>query len=119
MFVATSPHAALAAANPRNSFAVTIGNFDGVHIGHRALIRQTTDQAKKNDLLSLALTFDPHPAAVLSPCAPPALGDMAQRLNIFQTLGIDITLVLPFTPEFAALTAADFCRKVLAGLHTK
>jgi riboflavin kinase/FMN adenylyltransferase len=92
----------------------TIGNFDGVHIGHLALIRRATERAKELGLPSLVVTFDPHPAQILTEAAPLALGSLEQRLELFEEQGADISLVLPFTPEFAAVPAADFCRNVLA-----
>lgn len=94
-------------------FIVTIGNFDGVHLGHQSLIRRTVRRARQMGLRSLAITFDPHPVGVLTDHPPRALGSTQQRLEWLESLGVDVTLLLPFTHEFAAVTAEDFCRKVL------
>lgn len=94
-------------------FVVTIGNFDGVHLGHQALISRTVRRARQLGLLALAVTFDPHPAGVLTGRPPRALASTEQRLEIMDALGVDVALVLPFTRDLAAVPARDFCRKVL------
>jgi riboflavin kinase/FMN adenylyltransferase len=92
----------------------TIGNFDGVHCGHRWVIDQVNDRARRLGLKSLALTFDPHPVRVLRPEAPHVLiTPMAAKLQQLATTGIDATLVLPFTPELSRLTAEAFAREIL------
>jgi riboflavin kinase/FMN adenylyltransferase len=92
----------------------TIGNFDGVHRGHRWVIDQVNDRARRLGLKSLALTFDPHPVRVLRPEAPHVLiTPMAAKLQQLATTGIDATLVLPFTPELSRLTAEAFAREIL------
>jgi riboflavin kinase/FMN adenylyltransferase len=94
----------------------TIGNFDGVHCGHRWVIDQVNDRARRLGLKSLALTFDPHPVRVLRPEAPHVLiTPMAAKLQQLATTGIDATLVLPFTPELSRLTAEAFAREILRG----
>lgn len=101
-------------------FIVTIGNFDGVHLGHQALIRRTVQRARQTGLPSLAITFDPHPVGVLTDNPPRALGSTQQRLEWLESLGVDVVLLLPFTREFAAAEAGDFCREVLVeALHTR
>jgi riboflavin kinase/FMN adenylyltransferase len=93
----------------------TIGNFDGVHRGHRWVIDQVNARARSLGLRSLAITFDPHPARVLRPDAPHVLiTPLAQKLQQLATTGIDATLVLPFTPELSRLTAEQFAREILA-----
>src|SRR5580698_6311645 len=83
---------------------VTIGNFDGVHRGHRMVIDTVTARAREIGARSVAITFDPHPMRVLKP-------DAETRL--------DATLVLPFTREFANWTARDFATRVLRdALHS-
>jgi riboflavin kinase/FMN adenylyltransferase len=99
----------------------TIGNFDGVHCGHRWVIDQVKARARALGLPSLAVTFDPHPVRVLRPEAPHVLiTPLAAKLQQLTSTGIDATLVLPFTPEFARLTAAEFAREILAeALHVR
>lgn len=104
-----------------NGTCVTIGNFDGVHLGHQELIRRTVTAARARGLTAVLITFDPHPLAVLFGKTPPAqLTTLHERLELFKALGIDIALVLPFTKELAALSADDFCRSVLCErLHAR
>ena len=92
----------------------TIGNFDGVHHGHRWVIEKVNARAHELGLHSLAITFDPHPARVLRPDAPHWLiTPLAQKLDLLATTGIDATLVLPFTTELSHLSAHDFARDIL------
>ena len=99
----------------------TIGNFDGVHRGHRWVIDQVNARAHALNLPSLALTFDPHPVRVLRPEAPHSLiTPLEPKLELLATTGLDAVLVLPFTPEFSRLTAEAFARTILAGaLHVR
>ena len=92
----------------------TIGNFDGVHRGHRWVIDQVNARARALGLHSLAITFDPHPARVLRPDAPHSLiTPLPQKLDLLATTGIDATLVLPFTFELSHLSAEAFAREIL------
>lgn len=94
---------------------VTVGNFDGVHCGHR-LILQTMVKRRASHAGSRAavLTFYPHPARVLRPeSAPPLLMTLDQRLRAFESAGIDATLVLNFDAELAKVTPEDFVRRFL------
>jgi riboflavin kinase/FMN adenylyltransferase len=92
----------------------TIGNFDGVHRGHRWVIDQVNTRARSLGQQSLAITFEPHPARVLRPEAPHSLiTPLPQKLALLATTGIDATLVLPFTPELSRLSAEDFARQIL------
>ena len=98
----------------------TIGNFDGVHLGHEALIRRTVTRAHELGLPSLLITFEPHPARVLSTRAVPGLSSRMQRLERFAALGVDMALLLPFTRDFASRRAEEFCRHVLSEtLHVR
>jgi riboflavin kinase/FMN adenylyltransferase len=95
--------------------AVAIGNFDGVHLGHRALLQEALRIARASGGDAVALTFDPHPARFLAPSlAPPMLTPLGRRIELLQEAGADIVLVEPFTAEFAAMMAEDFVEKVLA-----
>lgn len=101
--------------------AVTIGNFDGVHRGHQALLAALTERAAAGDLASVAVTFEPHPLAVLHPDrAPRALVGLADRLELLERAGVDLTLVLPFTLELAAQTPREFVEQVFVdALHAE
>lgn len=93
---------------------VTIGNFDGVHRGHRVLLRRTVDAAADADVRSVAVTFDPHPAAVLRPgTEPPAIESVDERIRDLRALGVDLVLVLPFTPSLSSLGPDVFLETVL------
>jgi riboflavin kinase/FMN adenylyltransferase len=99
-----------------SSPAVTIGNFDGVHRGHRALAAAAKRWARAHGGRAVVLTFDPHPARVLAPeRAPRLLTTAKQKAELLEALGIDILAVLPFTPELQHLEADEFARRVLAG----
>lgn len=100
---------------PRGPLSIAIGVFDGVHVGHQALIRQTADGAKRRGGTALATTFDPLPIQALAPGAPPsALSDVEDRARLLHAAGADDVVVFHFTKEFAALTADEFVGR-LAG----
>jgi riboflavin kinase / FMN adenylyltransferase len=95
--------------------AVTVGNFDGVHRGHQALVAAARARADSHGGSCVALTFDPHPARVLQPDRPlRRLMTEAQRAECLAALGVDVLALLPFTPELAALSPEEFATKVLA-----
>jgi riboflavin kinase/FMN adenylyltransferase len=95
--------------------ALAIGNFDGVHIGHQALIRRTVELAALNHVTPAALTFDPHPAAIVAPDRVPQLiCTLDQRLRLLGRFGAQHILVLPFTPELARLSPEEFVSQVLS-----
>jgi len=94
---------------------VTIGNFDGVHRGHRAVIAEVIERARALDARSIAVTFDPHPVRVLRPLVPLRLiTPTEQKLALLKETGIDAVLILPFTHELSHLTAHEFARTILA-----
>jgi len=96
--------------------AVTIGNFDGVHRGHQALVAAVVARAREAAGVAVVLTFDPHPAAVLNPDrAPDALNTLDQKEELLAGLGVDRLAVLAFDEEVAALTPESFAREVLLG----
>jgi riboflavin kinase / FMN adenylyltransferase len=97
--------------------AVAIGNFDGVHSGHRGIMRRLTAEARERKLVATALTFDPHPARVLAPeRAPKLIMTIDQRLRALESEGIEAVLCLPFSVEFARETPEEFAHSVLADL---
>jgi riboflavin kinase / FMN adenylyltransferase len=94
---------------------VTIGNFDGVHRGHRVLLRRAVDAAALVGERSVVVTFDPHPAAVLRPGSQPlALQSLPDRIAALSDAGVDLVVVLPFTRELSSLSPAAFVARVLA-----
>ncbi|MGA8145151.1 MAG: bifunctional riboflavin kinase/FAD synthetase [Candidatus Acidiferrales bacterium] len=98
----------------RKRTAVTIGNFDGVHLGHRRILRGVIERSLETDTLSTVLTFFPHPARILRPeLAPPLLMTLPQRLEAFCESGVDATLVLRFDAELAKVSAEDFVQRLL------
>jgi len=98
------------------STVVTIGNFDGVHRGHLALVTRATHEAERRGVPAVALTFDPHPAAVLRPDAvPPALQSLEERVATLRAHGCDAVEVIAFDAELAALSAEAFVEDLLVG----
>lgn len=92
----------------------TIGNFDGVHRGHQAIIRTVLERAKATDGSGVLITFDPHPLKVLAPeRAPRLLTTRRQKLALLEAAGLDFLLILPFTMELAEVSAQDFVRRHL------
>jgi riboflavin kinase / FMN adenylyltransferase len=93
---------------------VTVGVFDGVHRGHQQLIGRAVERARERGLLSVLVTFDPHPAEVVRPGSHPArLTTLPRRADLVAALGIQAFCVLPFTPELARTPAAEFAHEVL------
>ncbi len=92
----------------------TIGNFDGVHRGHRWVIAEVIARAKALGIRSLAITFDPHPVRILRPdLTLPLITPIAEKLRLLAGAGIDATLVLPFDEDFRHLPARTFAEQVL------
>jgi riboflavin kinase/FMN adenylyltransferase len=98
---------------------VIIGNFDGVHLGHRHVVRRARELADQDGLTVVAATFDPHPMAVLRPeHAPLTLTDVDRRCLLLAQAGVDDVFVIPFSREIAAWTPIEFIDRVLVdGLH--
>ncbi len=92
---------------------VTLGNFDGVHAGHRVVLGRVVEAARAAGALAVAVTFEPHPLQVLQPGhAPEQITGLDQRLALLAATGVDAVLVMPFTPELASWSPAHFVREV-------
>ena len=100
----------------RKKSVVTIGVFDGVHMGHRAVIRRAMAEARKKGLKSVVVTFDPHPAAVLgSGKSVPSLISLKHRVSLIKDLGIDDVVILRFNRALASMPAEKFIKGVIIG----
>lgn len=97
---------------PKNTI-VTIGNFDGVHLGHQKILLFLVDQAKKRNLYSLVLTFSPHPEEILSKGKIVMIQTLAQRLKTIENFGVHGVLVTPFDEQFSNLSSEEFIQKIL------
>ena len=99
----------------RRPRALAIGTFDGVHVGHRAVIGQAVALAAERGLLGTVLTFDRHPLAVVDPAhAPRLLTPLTEKIRLIDELGPEELVLLPFDEALAALTPTRFCEQVLA-----
>lgn len=98
---------------------VTVGFFDGVHLGHQAVLATTVQRARERSARSVAVTFDRHPREILVPGTEPRLLTTVERkASLIEATGIDLLVVLPFTSEFSRVPAEAFVRDVLVeGLH--
>ncbi|MBS2966489.1 bifunctional riboflavin kinase/FAD synthetase [Actinocrinis puniceicyclus] len=93
---------------------VTVGFFDGVHQGHRRVVRRAVALARERGAAAVVLTFDPHPSEIVRPGThPPLLSTPAHRMDLMEALGVDAVLVLPFTTQLSKLTPEEFVRQVL------
>ncbi len=111
----------LTPSTPRPYAVVTIGNFDGHHHGHRALLSQVVETARREAGTALVLTFDPHPVKILAPQVNlQFLTTPEEKLARFDAAGIDEVVFLEFTPAFAGLSPAQFAKQVLCdGIGTR
>ena len=108
-------------ANIARPTVLTLGVFDGLHLGHQRIMQTVVERAKAVDAVATAITFDPHPRAVLHPeSAPPLLQTLDQRLANLEVLGIGQAIVIPFTSEFASQPAENFLSEIIHDrLHAK
>lgn len=97
----------------RGGAAIAIGNFDGVHIGHRALIARARQLAEAHDARTVVLTFDPHPSALLAPTPPQMIASLERRIELLGEAGADVVVVEPFTRELAARAPHAFVEDIL------
>jgi riboflavin kinase/FMN adenylyltransferase len=93
---------------------LTIGNFDGVHLGHQEIFRIVAQRARRKNGISVVFTFEPHPLSVIAPeRTPKLLTTFKEKINLIKTFSIDVTICANFTSEFAHLKAEDFVREIL------
>ena len=99
---------------PFKNAVITIGNFDGVHIGHQALFHTTVEKADAINGTSVAITFEPHPLRVLTTAEqPPLITLYEQKCELIERTGVEVLICIPFSLEFAAMSAMDFVEKLL------
>ncbi len=100
---------------------LTLGVFDGLHLGHQLIMRTVVERARATGAVPTVITFDPHPRAVLHPAsAPPLLQTFDQKIEALGVLGIEQTIVVRFTEEFSTIRAEDFLSDVVVDrLHAK
>ena len=97
-----------------NHTVVTVGTFDGVHNGHKNIIKMLVDTAKKTGSESVVVTFDPHPRTILgSDPGVELLTTLDEKTQILEKLGVDMVVIIPFTKEFSQLTAEEFIREYI------
>ncbi len=93
---------------------LTLGVFDGLHLGHQLIMRTVVERARELRVVPTVITFDPHPRAVLHPeSSPPFLQTLDQKVEGFGVLGIEQTIVVRFTREFSQIRAADFLKDIV------
>jgi riboflavin kinase/FMN adenylyltransferase len=99
---------------PFKNAVITIGNFDGVHIGHQALFHEVIEKAEAIDGTSIAMTFEPHPIRVLKQNGhPPLITLYEQKAELIERTGIDVLICVPFNKAFASMSADQFIRDLL------
>ncbi len=99
---------------PFENAVITIGNFDGVHLGHQALFHEVIEKADEIGGTSVAMTFEPHPIRVITGNGgPPLITLYEQKAELISRSGLDALICIPFTKDFAAITAKDFVEKIL------
>jgi riboflavin kinase/FMN adenylyltransferase len=99
---------------PLHNPVVTIGNFDGVHLGHREIFKRLKSAARLLDGVSVVITFHPHPLHVIDPSRSLTLiNTLEEKITLIEASGVDYLIVIPFTQEFASIDAAVFVEKTL------
>lgn len=99
---------------PISNFSIiTIGNFDGIHLGHQKILRFLAEKAKKHSLLSLILTFSPHPEKILGKKRTKMIQTLDQRVKELKKFDINACLIVPFDDKFSSLSSQDFIQKIV------
>ena len=94
---------------------LSVGNFDGVHLAHRAVLKEVVARAKATKATSMAVTFEPHPTRILRPeSAPRLITPLAQKIKLLEQTGLDAVLVIPFSRDLSLMKPRDFAAKVLS-----
>ena len=98
---------------PGRKVCLAIGFFDGVHLGHQQIIRQTLTDARQHEAIALVITFDRHPNTVVAPNrVPPLIYSLPQKLRAIEALGVDTTLLIHFDKPFSEKTGEAFIRRL-------
>lgn len=100
---------------PVANTVLTIGSYDGLHRGHQAVIQRVIDQGRRDGRQTVVVTFDPHPKQILGPAEDPfeVIMDIEKKIRFLERLGVDITLVIPFTLDFSRTSAEDFLEAII------
>ena len=102
--------------NKERKVCLAIGMFDGVHLGHQQVLRQAVRAASQNNAISVAITFDQHPANIISPGKAPAIiQTQAQRIRTIELLGIEAILIIKFDQEFSLKSGESFIQDLSQG----
>jgi riboflavin kinase/FMN adenylyltransferase len=98
---------------------LTVGNYDGLHLGHRQILKQMVERARQLQARSVVLTFDPHPIRILRPReAPPLITPMPYKLRLLEETGLDAVVILPFTRDLSTMPPFEFAEQIIAtALH--
>lgn len=100
--------------DPPKGTVLSIGNFDGVHLGHQAVLRHVVERARELETVPTAMTLEPHPVKLLRPRqAPQLVSTLEQKLQLIERTGVEVTMVVPFTHRLARMEAVDFVRSVI------
>ncbi|MBI5846986.1 MAG: bifunctional riboflavin kinase/FAD synthetase [Nitrospirae bacterium] len=102
---------------PFTNSVITLGNFDGIHLGHQELVRMVMKRAQEIQGQSMVVTFRPHPLKVLAPDkCPPLISIYEEKIELFKKLGIDVLVKIPFSLHFAEMSPREFVKKILCDL---
>ena len=98
---------------------LTVGNYDGLHLGHRQILKQMVERARLLQARSVVLTFDPHPIRILRPReAPPLITPMPYKLRLLEETGLDAVVILPFTRDLSTMPPFEFAEQIIStALH--